>query len=347
MMGGQKATASDGALIVQSSGDTIVNVSNVDMRAVIEAMADQLPKFAAVASEIVEKRLSAFEEKIIKRFEQSETSSIQAFADPDFQYLLGRAQHAYARSGDELTADVLIDLIAHRSIQTERTRLTLSLNDAVERSAYLTPNEFAELSLAFLLRYTKRTDITNFEKLVIYLRDNAGRIVPEVSRSESSYNYIAAQSCGSIQITRASLMDILTKSYGGVLSLGTDRERFAETLGDDFPKLYPDVVGPCLHDQSKLQAMAIDKSSLESFLKQRGLEGKTGQIWDLHSQSFMQEQQFIEKALPLYPEVRELFAVWNDTQMHRLTLTSVGQAIGFANLKRLCGVEADLGIWID
>lgn len=88
MIGGQNAKASDGSIIIQSSGDTVVNVSKDDMKAVIEAIADQLPKFAAVASEIVERRLSTFEEKVMKRFEQVETSNVQAFADPDFQYLL-------------------------------------------------------------------------------------------------------------------------------------------------------------------------------------------------------------------------------------------------------------------
>lgn len=142
-------------------------------------------------------------------------------------------------------------------------------------------------------------------------------------------------------------MKLLISKFGGVLSLGIEKERFSAVLGDKIDELQPYVIGPCINDQSKFQVLALNKEVLEDRLKVRGLEQLTGQLWDLHSEGLMTEQQFIEKAAAKYPGVKDLFEVWDGTSLGCLTLTSVGLAIGFSNLKRVAPVDADLGIWID
>jgi hypothetical protein len=215
------------------------------MKKILESLAGQLPKYAAIASEIVEHRLKTFEEKIMERFAPSDTANPQAFADPDFQYLLGRSQQAYARSGDDETADILVDLIAQRSKQKERTRLALSINDAVERSALLTKNEFAELSLSFLIRYTRNSKTANFQMLVEHFRSQAEPLLRDISRERSSYSYIEAQSCASIEMGSVDLLKVLRDQYGGLLSLGVEREKFAQLLGENFEVDYPALTRVC------------------------------------------------------------------------------------------------------
>src|SRR4051794_27193861 len=113
------------ALAIQSGGDTTFTqgLSPGDLRQIIEALGAQLPTYAALAREIVDARLRDIEEKIIQRFAADRLTRTEAFKDPDFQYLLTRAQHAYARSGDPKIADTLVDLIAQRSKHTDRNRL--------------------------------------------------------------------------------------------------------------------------------------------------------------------------------------------------------------------------------
>jgi hypothetical protein len=97
------------SVAIQSGRDTTVNqgLSPADLRQIIETVAAQLPAYAAVAQEIVETRLKDFEERVLERFANPQTSRSDAFKDPDFQYLLSRAQHAYARSGDKIIRDKL------------------------------------------------------------------------------------------------------------------------------------------------------------------------------------------------------------------------------------------------
>lgn len=347
MSGDQSAKAASNSQIVQSQRDTNIGFSADDMKGIIETLADQIPKFAAIASSIVEARLSTFEEKIMARFEDGSTSSTQAFADPDFQYLVSRAQYAYARSGDEVTADVLVDLIAQRSQQSERTRLSLSLNDAVERSAYLTINEFSELSLSYLLRHTVRNNLTNFSLLCEYLSQNAGPLVPYISKNESSYSYLASHSCGSIQITEVAFIEIMKGTYGGLICKGVDKGVFSSILGDDFEERFERLIIPSIHDSSRFQVNALNKDTLSQRLAEFGIPEKNDQLWGAHSNGFMTKDEFIQAAAVHYPAIEELITVWDDTPIKNLSLTSVGLAIGYANLKRVAAFQADLGIWIN
>ncbi|WP_376778330.1 LPO_1073/Vpar_1526 family protein [Stutzerimonas nitrititolerans] len=45
--------------------------------------------------------------------------------------------------------------------------------------------------------------------------------------------------------------------------------------------------------------------------------------------------------------MESVFDTWSDSPMKSFTMTSVGMAIGHANIKRLVGEFASLSIWIN
>ena len=137
----------------------------------------------------------------MKTFAQPGRGNPEAFRDPDFQYMLNDAQTAYARSGDEVVKDTLVDIIARRSLETERSRLAVTLNDAATKVPLLTTNEFAELSLVYVLRHTQNHAVNNFLKLCEYIRSTVMPFVKDISREDASYWHLEAQSCAAIDIT--------------------------------------------------------------------------------------------------------------------------------------------------
>lgn len=345
MINKQVATAAEESSVIQSQRDTNIGYSADEVRGIIETLADQVPKFAAIATAIVDARLQSFEEKVMSRFEDKSATDTKAFADPDFQYLLKQAQYAYARSGDEETADILVDLIAERSTQQKRNRLTLSLNEAVEKSAYLTVEEFSELSLCYFFKMTVNNGIRNFPELCEYLLTHAGPLVPNISREASSYTYLASQACASIDISAISLIEVLKVNYSGLLSNGVDKSALEAAL-NPYMHLAPEFIIPCLHDKSKFQINALNKNVLYERLRQHNAEFKAEELWSVHSENLMDIKDFCAAAKPYYPEVSKLFQAWDETQIRSMTLTSVGLAIGYSNLKRLTDFKADLSIWI-
>lgn len=352
----QNQKVGKGSTAIQSGGHTIIKqgLSAADMRHILDALAAQFPAQLAAAKQIVDVRLADFERRILEKFEDARDANPDAFADPDFQYVVRSSQHAYARLGDEGVRDVLIDLIAHRSKQQERNRLSLTLNEAVEKAALLTKNEFAELSLCYLLKYTINNRIGNLETFSHYFREYISPLLPDISKENASYQYLEAQSCGNLSLGAIrtaghDAIQIFRLNYGGIFSNGLDRPLLESHLPDG-KKDAVDKIGliiPCLNDPNKLQLKAINK---ETFLKEAASSGlnesELTNVWNMFESTFWNGEEFLSKVEKHVPEIRELIELWNKSGIANLNLTTVGIAIGHSNLVRIAKLDADLGIWI-
>ena len=105
---------------------------------------------------------------------------------------------------------------------------------------------------------------------------------------------------------------------------------------------------PCINDPSKMQVNANSKESLEiKFEKFQIIPEDRGKIIKLFDKNKMNETEIKEKCIEIKPYMATLFDVWSNSAMKRFSLTSVGIAIGHANIKRLIGEFTDLSIWIN
>lgn len=148
----QDQRVTEGSTALQAARDIVVvhqGISPDKMSEILVSMATQLSLYRDEAMQVVNARMDSFRDEILKRFAEEGQANSAAFRDPDFQYLIGEAQNAYARSGDEAVRDTLVDIIARRSLETGRTRLALTLNDAATKAPFLTAEEFAALSLVY------------------------------------------------------------------------------------------------------------------------------------------------------------------------------------------------------
>lgn len=282
------------------------------------------------------------------RFCEPNGGNPEAFRDPDFQYVLTRAQHAYVRSGDEGVRDILIDLITSRSQETVRGRLSLTLNDAIEKAAVLTKNEFAELTLCYLIRYVT-LDARNLSRLAGRLTQWVSPLLPDVSTSLTSYQYLEAQSCGTIGIGEIRLIHALRTTYSGLLSSGFDRSQLERFFAEDRIKQMETqkLIVSCINDPTKLQLSVLNKGDFderEDVLKLP--KNEQDNLWSIFDSTVWNGAAFLENVERVYPEIRKLNALWDDTALKNITLTTTGIALGHANASRIPGFAVDLGIWI-
>ena len=255
---------------------------------------------------------------------------------------------SYARSGDETIRDMLVDLIAQRSKHTDRTRLTLSLNDAVERAALLTANEFAELSLTYLLRYTQHS-ARNLAAFVEHLNTSVAPFMSDISTEESSYSYLEAQSCAVTSVMSTDLYSIWKQLYGGLFSKGLTNEQILAHLPDGKKGILEGtaLVLRCLNDATKFQLNAVNREVFHREAARVALDkNERDNLWNMFEGSMWSKQELIDNLLPRVPTIKRLVELWDTTPLNHLTLTSVGIAIAHANCVRLVGLDADLAIWI-
>jgi hypothetical protein len=213
----QDQSVEAGSWAVQAGRDVVYNgVSVEQMAAIMAGMAKQLLTFQDEALAKANARIDSFQQEILKRFAQPDKGNSEAFRDPDFQYLLGDAQEAFARSGDEAVRDTLVDIIARRSMETTRNRLAITLNDAATKAANLTLNEFAALSLVYLIRYTVDQSINSFPALCTYVRNRLLPFAKDCSNEQSSFWHLQAQSCGMAELGHVDISAALstTESSG-------------------------------------------------------------------------------------------------------------------------------------
>ena len=125
----------------------------------------------------------------------------------------------------------------------------------------MTHNEFAELSLAYLLKYTKQLRFNNLHAFVKYLNDQVCPLVADISTETSSYSYLESQSCASIGMGQMDLMNIWKKQYGGILAKGLTVEVLKAHLPDQKKEILEGttLIVPCLNDITRLQLNAISR----------------------------------------------------------------------------------------
>lgn len=348
----QRQKVGDNSVVVQSGRDTVIQagIGREEMQNIIETLAQQQTQYAAVAREIVDARLVDLEQRLIEKFTTPGQANTGAFKDPDFQYLLTRAQHAYARSGDKQVADTLVDIIAERSKLSKRDRLMMALNAAVDVAPTLTANEFAELSLVFLIRYTAIHGQVSLDGFKQYFQKTIAPLLPDIATTRSSYQYLEGQRCSSIEISSISVQKAFHSNYGGLICKGFTLENLKKHLPDDKKHILDGspLLIPCLHDPSRLQFRALTGEEALDQLKNFDLEEEQrNNVVSVFKGAFMSLEEIKTALIPLIPKFGTFTDLWDSTLLKNLTLTSIGIAIAHSNLRRLCGFEADLSIWID
>lgn len=139
-------------------------------------------------------------ERLLPRLMELHPQGVETFADPDVQYALLAAQRTYARTGDKDVADVLVDILVDRTKETKRSVLQLALNASLDVAAKLTSDQFAALSLMWLIKYTINNSINGRDALRTYIErrwDRTFRCFGRVTRPISTLNTQDAARSGS------------------------------------------------------------------------------------------------------------------------------------------------------
>ncbi|KTR84182.1 hypothetical protein NS277_04955 [Novosphingobium barchaimii] len=316
------------------------------MKQIIETVAAQVPTYAAIAREIVEYRLKDFEGRILDRFDQDRSAKTEAFKDPDFQYLLRSAQHSYARSGDEDVGKALADLIVERSKISDRSRLSLTLNQAVEVASALTVNEFAELAFCFLFSRTKDPQANSLVTFNKMLNEQINPYIDQISQSQASYAYLEAQRCANNGMMVSTFRNLLINNYSGLLAKGFSREEISNQCSA-LPLDNINLVIPALRDPSRLQLNSANEEVWKDVCATHKVDDQTRQAaWSVMQNSFMNQDEIISELKTSVPRIADAFNAWDNTPIKGLQLTSVGIAIGHSYATS-SGYEAPLSVWIN
>lgn len=255
------------------------------------------------------------------------------------------AQKEYARVGDADLEGLLVDLLVDRSKQNQRDLLQIVLNESLITAPKLTNDQLATLAVIFLLRYTVNHNIGNHKSLGIYFDKCAEPFVEVISKNRACYQHLEFTGCGSISINSISIQRILLLNYQYLFMKGFSTVEM-KNRNVSLTK-YPSLIIPCLNDSNKLQINASSKDVLKELMNKLDVPQKDKDMFfELFDLNKMSEDEIKTKCIAIRPYMEKVINIWSESMMQNLSLTSVGLAIGHANIKRLIGEFADLSIWI-
>jgi len=303
-------------------------------------------ELTGAAKDTASLRVEEITNQVIEKLEKDFPAGLQKAKDPDFQYALFTVQKEYARNGDKDLGDLLVDLLVDRSKHDQRDILQIVLNESLSTAPKLTDTHLAALAVIFLFKYTQHLGIGNHQVLGEYLDKHLLPFVPKLSKNRAGYQHLEFSGCGSIGLGGNTLEGIFGTVYQGQFLKGFDQSEVTNRAISG--GLDSRFFIPCLNDQSKLQVNANSKENLEKWLDTQGVSSEDrAKILELFDLGKMSESEIKDKLIAIRPYMAEVFEAWTNSAMQTFTLTSVGMAIGHANIKRLIGEFASLAIWIN
>ena len=347
----QDQNVGNGAVAVQAGNDVNITQNGLSYSEVRDVALDVFRanffQLAGPAMETARARAEEITEDFLKKLQKENPDGFGKGQDPDFQHALFTVQREYARNGDEDLGDLLVDLLVDRSKQEQRDILQIVLNESLSTAPKLTDSHLAVLAIIFLFRYTQSQWIGNHESLGEYFDEYVLPFASKLIKNKACYQHLEFTGCGSpIQMSPATLETVMDFNYPGLFSKGFDLDEIATrgiSVGCDDRFFIP-----CLNDPSKLQIRA---NNME-ILKDRLIENLIGpedieHINALFNVGKMSHDEIREKCISIRPYMAPVFELWANPPINSFTLTSVGMAIGHANIKRLTGEFASLSIWIN
>jgi len=303
-------------------------------------------ELAGKAQEIASERAEQITEEFLQKLQKENPKGFENAEDPDFQHALFTTQKEYARSGDKDLGDLLVDLLVDRSKQEQRDILQIVLNESLNVAPKLTSDQLAVLAITFLFKYTQNFHIGNHPTLGEHLDSNVKPFIEKLSKNNACYQHLAFSGCGSISMGSSNLETILGTTYQGLFLKGFEADEIKKreiSTGMDQRFFIP-----CLNDQKKIQVRANSAELLSKHMEQENIKQEDrDKITALFNLNKMNENEIKEKCIEIRPYMKEVFDVWSESSLKNFRLTSVGIAIGHANIKRLVGEFADLSIWIN
>lgn len=339
---GSTAIQAGGNVTITQTGLTVTEVRNV----ALDVFRSNFFELAGTAKKIAEPRGEQITDLFLSKLQEEFPAGLDKSHDPDFQYALFSVQREYARSGDKDLGDLLVDLLVDRSKQEQRDILQIVLNESLITAPKLTESQLAALTIKFVLQYSQSVGVQNHKMLGVYLDKFVEPFATKLVKNQACYQHLEFCGCGSISALAKKLESILRQSYGGLFVTGFDKTQVdvkAVSIGLDSRFFVP-----CLNHESHFQVKARSQEALSKKLEEAAVSAEDRvKIMELFAIGKMSEGEIKERFISIRPYMAGVFDTWADSPMKSFRLTSVGIAIGHANVKRLVGEFADLSIWIN
>lgn len=344
-----------GIEVANNSGNIIFKkgLGYTDTKALcLDVVHDELCKYKAEAQVEAEKRNEELFNCVISKLSELSMTDEQAlteFKNPAMQFDYIEAQKAYIKAGTPELASVLSDILVKRVNESSRTLLQIALGEAITVAPKLIPTQMATLALAFNLTHTMRPSVNNHNLLVEHLRETIIPIFQSgLSNKQSEFQHLNFTGCSQYIAGSRKLSQCLRTAYMGLFMKGFGKEKLLiDETGSNLIDLYPQLFIRCLNNPKLWQINAMTEDILTSSMSNANVISNHQEfLRKVFKENVMNDDETQCKVIDILPEMKDIFDYWANSDVARISLTSVGIVIGAQYSKLINGIDYDLSIWI-
>lgn len=336
--------AGDGSTLVQA-GVYSVGLSYADARDIaLDVFKQNFIKLAGEAFEQARIRAELITDKYLSELRRRYPDGLSRAHDPGLQRALFRVQEEFACSGDERLGDLLVEMLVDRTIEQSRTLRQLALGEALVVAPKLTQKQISTLTLVFVVQNCKfvgpiEADYRTAEAMLRQLLQDEMAKLGDPATSSNDLLYLQYTGCLTIApLTGQPTGQIYLNKYPFLFSEGVNPHSIREEL---LPAFVPHP-----RDSERYVLPISDPSKLTLHLQVCQLSEYEDEIRNLMSGDRMSPddvRSFLEDG---HPRTAQLLSALDDSALREASLTTVGVALGHADMQRVLGSRADLSIWI-
>ena len=349
MIGKQAQSADEGSFALQAGGNITIGVSAAEARQIaLDVFHANLLEYKSVAFETAKERGEQITEKILLKLQAANPAGLNQAKTPDFQDALFTVQKEFAKAGDEDLGDLLVDLLVDRTKEDHRNLTQLVLTQALHTAPKLNSTQITTLSFLFVIQHVHFGGSGSVNELCEYFQRHLKFFVEGTNASPATMGHLQFCGCGAAGSAvlggRIDFWEYLRSSYVGLFKVGFTQERLeAAQLS---LKAKAAMVIPCLNDPTLFQVAANSEIVFLQKIKLCGFDAEEiSKLRTLHDEGSMELAMVKDKVVAITPFMSEVEKKWKALPV--FAMTSVGIAIGHANVKRLSGEVAPLSIWLD
>lgn len=333
-----------------NNGISYTDVKEIVMDISNDVFKSNFIKLRDLAAETASARATFITEEFLKKMSSENPAFINKFKDPGFQDTFFNAQKEYAKSGKKELGDILTNLLVDKAKQKNEQLIDIVLSESISIAPKLTEEQLNILSVLFLMKNVKLGAqflpglIHFFDK---YLKPFANSI----SAKYSCYSHLNYAGCIRISIGETNFFNAIFQQYSGLFSKGFTSEELISRniLFQEIPLLIH-----CFTDNTKLQLLDIKEDYFLNLYKEIGLtvditdfRRTFSELLALHNTYLMSEKEMSNYLNTELPYIKTISDIWQNSQMKNSDLTSVGIALGHANLKKYNNDFPDLSVFLN
>lgn len=317
-----------------------------DAEKLIEDLFNQnFPKLREEAQKAAHESIKEYNQTLLERAKlKLEESDIKKFSEPDIQYILTSSIIQAARKNEPELHENLAYLMIERIKKSDDDLRRIVYNEAIETIGKLTKDGLKIITLCFILKYAIWNEVSSYENLDYLIQTTIGALF-DFKNTPAEFQHIAYTGCGQLATEQQwNYENNIQSQYSQLEPIiipkaQVEIHRFPEII---ISELFSEV------DNENYKFNVTDEGTLEVYLSKISVP-------DIVKNSIKTEFQrckaicinSISVKILEFEMIQKVSSFVNETDLGKLSLTSVGIVVGAMYYERLTGDKIDISIWIN